>query len=98
MSPEEEHNVPEATATDRPVARPGLDVNEVADGLVIYDAEQERVHYLNVTAGVVFSLCTGASTAEQIADELGATFGLGRRAEPETSECLGQLRAEGLIR
>jgi hypothetical protein len=62
--------VPEALATDRPSARPGLEINEVADGLVIYDGEQERVHYLNVTAGVVFSLCTGASTAEEIADEV----------------------------
>lgn len=90
--------MPEAPVTDRPTSRPGLDVNEVEDGLVIYDGEQERVHYLNVTAGVVFSLCTGTSTEEEIADEVGAVFGLGRRAEPETSECLGQLRAEGLIR
>jgi hypothetical protein len=90
--------VPEALAADRPTASPGLEVNEVADGLVIYDGEQERVHYLNVTAGVVFSLCTGASTAEEIADEVGAVYGLGRRAEPETSECLDHLRAEGLIR
>ncbi|HWD53975.1 MAG TPA: PqqD family protein [Acidimicrobiales bacterium] len=87
----------EARATERPVARPGLEINEVADGLVIYDGESERVHYLNVTAGVVFSLCTGTSTAEEIADEVGTIFALGRPAEPDTSECIEQLRAEGLI-
>jgi hypothetical protein len=89
--------VPEARAVHRPIARTGLDVNEVEDGLVIYDGDRERVHYLNETAGVVFSLCTGTSTTEEIADEVGSLFGLGRPAEPETSECVEQLRSEGLV-
>jgi hypothetical protein len=99
MSPtsESEHTVYQMSEAENPTAHPDLDVNEVADGLVVYDGRRDRVHYLNITAGVVFSLCTGDMTSDVIADEVGRLFDLGRRAEPETTECLEHLRVEGLI-
>jgi len=43
--------------TNQPSVIDGLDVNEVKDGLIVYDPSRDRVHYLNATAGVVFTLC-----------------------------------------
>ena len=40
------------------------------DGLVVYDGAHDRVHYLNVTASVVFSFCDGAHTVEEIAEAM----------------------------
>ncbi|MGH9028848.1 MAG: hypothetical protein ACRDV4_04455, partial [Acidimicrobiales bacterium] len=53
----------------RPRARGDLDVNEVPDGLVIYDEKTDRVHYLNLTAALVFCLCTGENDEPTIAEQ-----------------------------
>ncbi len=37
----------------------GLETNEVHDGFVIYDEPNEKVHYLNPVAAVIYSLCDG---------------------------------------
>jgi coenzyme PQQ synthesis protein D (PqqD) len=75
-----------------------LDINEVDDGLVIFDPATERVHYLNGTAALVFTLCTGEHDAEAIADLVRRIFGLTDPPGPEVDGCLSQLRREGLIR
>jgi len=36
-----------------------LEVTQVPDGFVIYDEPAEKVHYLNPTAAVLYSLCDG---------------------------------------
>lgn len=36
-----------------------LETTEVPDGFVIYDEPNEKVHYLNPTAAVIYSLCDG---------------------------------------
>jgi len=75
----------------------GLEVNEVRDGLIVYDATADRVHYLNATASVVFTLCDGEHDANRIASELGSLFGV----EPPTAEvddCLATFAREGLLR
>src|SRR5437762_3878064 len=41
----------------------GLDVNEVKDGLIVYEPDRDRVHYLNGTAAVVFLFCDGTNDA-----------------------------------
>ncbi|MGA3361705.1 MAG: PqqD family protein [Solirubrobacteraceae bacterium] len=82
--------------TPEPVA--DLDINEVDDGLVIFDPATERVHYLNGTAALVFTLCTGEHDAEAIADLVRRIFQLAEPPAPEVDVCLGQLRREGLIR
>jgi hypothetical protein len=82
--------------TPEPAAN--LDVNEVDDGLVIYDPATERVHYLNGTAALVFTLCTGEHDADAIAELVRRIFQLADPPAPEVESCLGQLRKEGLIR
>jgi hypothetical protein len=82
----------------RPVRVSGLEVNEVADGLVVYQADGERVHYLNNTAAVVFELCTGENTEGEIAALLGGAFELAKVPNGEVRRCLDHLRDQGVIR
>jgi hypothetical protein len=83
--------------TSGPRARPGLDVNEVPDGLVIYDGASDRVHYLNPTAGFIFCFCTGENSEAFIAQQVGEHFSMDHRPTDETETCLADLRREGLI-
>ncbi len=76
---------------------PGLEVSEVADGLVVYQPDPDRVHYLNNTAAVVFELCTGENTHEQIAELLGRAFTLEHTPRQEVDTCLEYLSREGIV-
>jgi hypothetical protein len=84
--------------TDLPTRRDGLEVNDVADGCVVYDAASDRVHYLNGTAAIVFELCTGDISVDEMAAFLQRTFELDAPPREETDACLARLREEGLLR
>lgn len=75
----------------------GLDVSEVADGLVVYQADDERVHYLNTTAAVVFELCTGSNSVDDITRLLGDAFALDEPPTAEVRRCLDHLRSQGVV-
>jgi glycosyltransferase involved in cell wall biosynthesis len=86
-----------AREAERPAQREGLEINEVADGSVVYDAEIDRIHYLNGTAAVVFELCTGETTIDEMTELLQRAYDLPEPPRDETVACLGRLREEGLI-
>lgn len=81
----------------RPKQAEELEVNEVADGLVIYQGRPERVHYLNRTASLVFELCTGEHSPEDIARLVGLAFDLAKPPADEVRTCLDQLRSLGVV-
>jgi hypothetical protein len=56
------------------------------------------VHYLNGTAALVFSLCTGEHDDAGIIDLVRVAFKLAQAPSAEVQGCLAQLRSEGLIR
>jgi hypothetical protein len=82
---------------DLPAAIAGLEVHEVEDGLVVYDAEHDRVHYLNATASVVFTFCDGAHAVDQITELVRAAWDLPDPPVAAVAECVAQLRAEGVV-
>jgi len=81
----------------QPTQSPALEVREVADGLVVYQADPERVHYLNHTAAIVFELCTGDNTEAEIAELLAGAFSLDAPPSREVAACLAHLRHEGIV-
>ncbi len=90
---------PTVTVDDNhlPVKVPGVEVNEVADGLVVFDPGAQQVHYLNSTASVVYELCDGRSTTAIIVS--GALELFPDASSPEIFvECLDDLAQRGLIR
>jgi hypothetical protein len=84
-------------AAGNPLRIDDLEVNELADGLVVYQDGADCVHYLNRTAALVFELSTGQSSAEEIAAVVGSAFGLAEAPLLAVRTCLDELREKGMI-
>jgi hypothetical protein len=76
----------------------GLEVHEVEDGLVVFDPQADRVHYLNPTASLVFALCDGTRSHADLAGLLQDAWKLDGPPTDEVSACVSQLRDEGVLR
>jgi Coenzyme PQQ synthesis protein D (PqqD) len=81
-----------------PRAAEGIEISEVADGYVIYDPKQDRVHYLNQTAVLVLELCNGQLSAGNLPSLVQAAYDLPEPPEQEVAQCLETLFREGLVR
>jgi hypothetical protein len=80
------------------VACVGLEVTHAPDGYVIYDVTAEKVHYLNPTAGIVYELCDGATSARAIGDFLKTAYELDTPPLDMVRDCLISLLDQGLVR
>ena len=84
-------------ATRNPEKATGLEINEVADGYIVYQPDRDRVHYLNQTAAVVLELCNGRNAEADLAELLRLAWDLPAPPVEDVAECLALLRKEGLI-
>lgn len=84
--------------TWKPRRNDGLDVCEVVDGYVVYEAGNDRVHYLNNTAALVLELCTGENSRTEIAALLQSAFSLTSSPDAEVTDVLNSFAREGLVR
>jgi len=84
-------------ASHNPVMMPDLELNEVADGYIVYQPDRDRVHYLNQTAAVVLELCNGKNAEADIPELLRLAWDLLEPPLEEVADCLEGLRKEGLI-
>jgi hypothetical protein len=80
-----------------PARAAGLEVLEVADGLMVYQADPECVHHLNNTASIVFELCDGENTVPEISEQLAAVFGLDGVPAGTAEECIADLWSKSII-
>lgn len=76
----------------------GLEVSDVPDGRVIYQAATERVHYLNPTAVVVFEFCDMKQPVRDIVAFLQTAYQLKDPPLAQVSECISSLLEENLLR
>ncbi|HET9536979.1 MAG TPA: PqqD family protein [Mesorhizobium sp.] len=74
-----------------------LDIHEVPDGYIVYHTEQDRVHYLNKTAAIIFELCDGKHEPEDIVARVAKAFELDPSAHNEIRAGLESLVKEGLV-
>ena len=75
----------------------GIEINRVPDGAMIYQNERERVHYLNVTALIVFELCAEKKTMREIEAFLTDAFALDAPPTEALHACLASLLDEKLV-
>jgi len=75
----------------------GLDINAADDGYIIYQPDQDRVHYLNATAVLILELCNGTNSTEEIVDLVKQAYSLPDSPEEMVNDALKQLKAEGLL-
>lgn len=87
----------EGGMSERPARVGGIEVHEVADGLIIYQAEPECVHQLNNTAAIVFELCDGNNTVPEISEQLAAAFGHNGVPAGAAERCVADLWSKGVI-
>ncbi len=83
---------------EHPKIAEAININEVEDGYVIYQAEKDKVHYLNKTAVLVLESCTGEHTVADIGEIVKAAYELPEVPEKEVGDCLNTLFQEGLIK
>ena len=75
----------------------GLEITEVPDGAMIYQAARDRVHYLNPTAVIVLELCTLGKSRAEMEAFIRDGFALERPPRAEIGSCLDALLGEGLV-
>lgn len=80
-----------------PSSVPGLEINPVADGYIVYQPDRDRIHYLNATAAVVLELCNGRNSVDDLAELLQLAFDLAEPPVEAIAACLETLVQEGLI-
>jgi coenzyme PQQ synthesis protein D (PqqD) len=74
-----------------------LEVNEADDGLVVYDPARDQVHHLNPSAAVIFDLCDGSRSVEDIAAVLADVYALPGPPVAEARAGLEELIERGLV-
>jgi hypothetical protein len=74
-----------------------LEVNAVPDGYVVYQGKRDHVHYLNSVASVIFELCDGDHSMEDIGSILHAAYELDAVPTEDLKASLERLLEEGLI-
>lgn len=82
---------------DYPKRADGIEVNEVADGYIVYQPSRDRVHYLNHTAALVLEFCNGRNRADDIPEILRSAYDLAEAPVAEVRECLSKLMQEELV-
>jgi len=83
--------------TDHPRQAEQLDITEVDDGLVVFEPTSRRVHHLNVTATLVFELCTGDNSVDDIIEFVQTAFRLDEPPADEVQGLVESLRKESLL-
>jgi hypothetical protein len=82
---------------ERPEQVGGLEINPAEDGYIIYQPDQDRVHYLNPTAVFILELCNGKNSVEEIVDAVKEAYGLPDRPVKVVQEALDKLKSENLL-
>lgn len=75
----------------------GLEIHEADDGLIVFNADTDRVHHLNPTAGVVFELCLQTRSPAALVDALRTLYQKDNLPDEEIHQTLDQLVTEGLL-
>lgn len=71
----------------KPIRKSGFKVESIGNELVLYNSHQKAVHVLNTTAQVIWELCDGSHTLEEIEQEIKKRF-----AVPEGYDLIGDIR------
>ncbi len=82
----------------KPKVRADLAVVELHGEAIVYDDRSRRLHHLNPTATIVFSLCDGRSTIPELSGDIAQAFGLPPdEVERQVRALLRQFRKEEFL-
>ena len=89
--------MPELTDAS-PIRAKGLDINVMHDGVVIYQRDRKKIHYLNHTAGLVLELCDGQHRPAELARIVAEAYGIAEPPHEDVLTCLQDLMTKELVR
>jgi hypothetical protein len=75
----------------------GFVLVEFEDGLMIYQPDRDRVHYLNQAAALVFELCRGGNSPATITELLGEAYGLTQPPGEPVKRVMKSMLSEALV-
>jgi hypothetical protein len=86
--------------TTRPVRKPGITVKDTGGETLLYGAEGEAIHILNPTAHLIWELCDGEHTVEDMEQAIRASFSVADEHEVTTDiqRTLAVLASKGLLK
>lgn len=84
-------------SADHPLKRDGLEIDEAAAGVVVNDVGRGRVHYLNHAAALIFELCDGRTSADEIVDLVRQAYRLPEHPDEVVRAYLARLVSENLV-
>jgi Coenzyme PQQ synthesis protein D (PqqD) len=86
-----------ATAVQEPRWADGLEITETEEGLEVIEPQSGRMHELDLTAALVFELCSGERSVASIVEVVQAAYELAEPPTAEVAACLEQLRRDGVV-
>ena len=86
-------------AQDRPIRKPSVVSKKLGHETVLYDQETRAIHVLNPTAILVWELCDGQHSPEEIEHSLRAEFRAEEKAGvlEDVAHIIERFHAEGLL-
>jgi PqqD family protein of HPr-rel-A system len=86
-------------ATNKPHVRDDLSLVTLDGETVVWDGTTGDVHYLNPTASIVFELCDGTGSVEELAADIADAFGMPvEQVQADVLAIVTQYREAGLLR
>lgn len=83
---------------ERPKRRIDLINEDVEDESVIYDPKNHNVHHLNPMASIIWELCDGNHTPQEISEEIVDVLeGDPAQVEGDVTKTLGEFQEKGLL-
>lgn len=75
----------------------GLEVQAIGNRVVVYEIVSDRIHYLNPTAALIFELCDGNRSTEDLARLVQEAYGLEEAPVDDVVKGLAKLRTSGIV-
>lgn len=71
---------------------------DMGDGFILYNHDSSLVHHLNPSASIIWQLCDGEASVEELGKEVAEEYGLDvAKTRQELATLLSELDALGLV-
>jgi hypothetical protein len=87
------------TDTARPLHRNDVLVNQLGEQIVLYSAQGQAIHVLNVTAGLIWALCDGEHSIQDMERAVQSSFAVpeGHDVRADVQRILEEFSSKGLL-
>ena len=80
-----------------PCQNPEYELSQLDDEVILYSVKVEKAVYLNTTAQLIWSLCTGEYSVRDIIEALEQEFPEESEIEPQVLTAIEQLQSDGVV-